>query len=93
VIEELENGLDPRTIHLFVEQIRAALAGGRMQIIVTTHSPFLLDLFDLSQLVVVERVGGRPTFTRPNEKALADWSKSFTPGRLYTMGRLTRGGQ
>ncbi|MBM4089146.1 MAG: chromosome segregation protein SMC [Planctomycetes bacterium] len=93
VIEELENGLDPRTIHLFVEEIRAALADGEMQIIVTTHSPFLLDLFDLSHLVVVERVDGRPTFTRPGEEALAEWSKSFSPGRLYTMGRLTRGGQ
>jgi predicted ATPase len=91
VIEELENGLDPRTVHLFVEEIRAALAGGAMQIIITTHSPFLLDLFDLSHLVIVERVEGRPTFTRPNNEALAEWSKSFSPGRLYTMGRLTQG--
>ena len=76
---------------MFVEEIRAALAGGLMQIIVTTHSPFLLDLFDLSHLVVVERVDGRPTFTRPSKEALAEWSKSFSPGRLYTMGRLTGG--
>lgn len=93
VIEELENGLDPRTIHLFVEEIRAALAIGVTQIIVTTHSPFLLDLLDLSQMIVVERIDGRPTFTRPNESELAEWSRSFSPGRLYTMGRLTRGGK
>jgi predicted ATPase len=89
VIEELENGLDPRTIHLFVEEIRSALALGEIQVIITTHSPFLLDLVDLSHLVVVERVDGRPVFTRPNQEALAEWSKSFSPGRLYTMGRLT----
>lgn len=93
VIEELENGLDPRTIHLFVEEIRSALAIGATQIIVTTHSPFLLDLFDLSHIVVVERVDGRPKFIRPDEADLAEWSKSFSPGRLYTMGRLTRGGK
>lgn len=93
VIEELENGLDPRTMHLIVEEIRSALDTGRMQIVVTTHSPFLLDLFDLSHIVVVERVDGRPTFTRPDERALAKWSKSFSPGRLYTMGRLTRGAE
>jgi predicted ATPase len=91
VIDELENGLDPRTLHLFVEEIRSALESGQTQIILTTHSPFLLDLFDLSQIVVVERVDGHPVFSRPDAAELAKWSKSFAPGRLYTMGRLTRG--
>ncbi|MDZ4186063.1 MAG: AAA family ATPase, partial [Desulfuromonadales bacterium] len=36
-IEELENGLDPRTIHLIVEELRSfTLAGG--QVVATTHS-------------------------------------------------------
>ncbi len=43
VIEEIENGLDPRTLHLVVEEIRAAIAAKRTQIILTTHSPYLLD--------------------------------------------------
>ncbi len=91
VIEEIENGLDPRTIHLLVEEIRAAIATGEIQVIATAHSPYLLDLLDLSHIVVVERVDGQPTFTRPNEDKLGDWVKRFSPGRLYTMGRLTRG--
>lgn len=90
VIEEIENGLDPRTLHLLVEEIRAAISGGNMQVIATTHSPYLLDLLDLSHIVVVARQDGQPTFTRPNKAELARWSKSFSPGRLYTMGRLTR---
>jgi predicted ATPase len=91
VIEELENGLDPRTIHLFVEEIRAAVDAGQTQVVLTTHSPFLLDLLDLSQIVVVEREDGEPVFHRPDAEQLAAWSKSFSPGRLYTMGRLTGG--
>jgi predicted ATPase len=91
VVEEIENGLDPRTVHLLVEEMRAALEGGATQIIVTTHSPYLLDLLDLSQIVVVERINGEPTFIRPNQEELADWASKFSPGRLYTMGRLTRG--
>ncbi|HKI37201.1 MAG TPA: ATP-binding protein [Gemmataceae bacterium] len=91
VVEEVENGLDPRTLHLLVEEIRAALYEGKTQVILTTHSPYLLDLLDLSHIVVVERVDGQPTFTRPDKAALAQWTKSFSPGRLYTMGRLTRG--
>ncbi|MFI5454359.1 MAG: AAA family ATPase, partial [Isosphaerales bacterium] len=90
VVEEIENGLDPRTIHLLVEEFRAAIAAKKTQIVVTTHSPYLLDLLDLSHVIVVERVEGELVFTRPNKEKLRDWSKSFAPGRLYTMGRLTR---
>lgn len=90
VIEEIENGLDPRTLHLVVEEIRAAMTAGTTQVILTTHSPYLLDLLDLSHIVVVEREKGQPMFRRPDASQLADWSKSFSPGRLYTMGRLTR---
>ena len=93
VIEEIENGLDPRTLHLVVEEIRAAITAGTTQIILTTHSPYLLDLLDLSHIVVVERQDGQPTFHRPDAEQLAEWSKSFSPGRLYTMGRLTKGDQ
>ena len=91
VIEEIENGLDPRTVHLVVEEIRAAIETRKTQVILTTHSPYLLDLLDLSHIVVVEREAGQPVFRRPDAAKLASWSKSFAPGRLYTMGRLTRG--
>jgi predicted ATPase len=90
VVEEIENGLDPRTIQLLVEEFRAAIHARKTQIIVTTHSPYLLDLLDLSHIVVVERVDGEPVFSRPDKERLREWSKSFAPGRLYTMGRLTR---
>jgi predicted ATPase len=90
IVEEIENGLDPRTMHLVVEEIRAAITAKRTQVILTTHSPYLLDLLDLSHIVVVEREEGQPVFRRPDIEQLAEWSKSFSPGRLYTMGRLTR---
>jgi len=89
-IEEVENGLDPRTIHLVVEEIRSFLLSGG-QVVVTTHSPYLLDLLDLSQIVVVERAGnGEPKFRRQSKQKLKSWADKFAPGRLYTMGSLTR---
>jgi len=91
IVEEIENGLDPRTMHLIVEEIRAAISSGKTQVLLTTHSPYLLDLLDLSHIVVVEREKGQPVFRRPDPDQLFEWSKSFSPGRLYTMGRLTRG--
>lgn len=92
-IEELENGLDPRTLNLVVEEIRRAVESEVTQVVITTHSPYLLDLLSLSQIVVVERVNGQPVFTRPaDDDALNAWLEKFSPGQLYTMGRL-RGGQ
>ena len=55
VIEEIENGLDPRSIHLLIEEIRNAVLAGTTQVILTTHSPYLLDLLKLDQLVLVTR--------------------------------------
>lgn len=90
VIEELENGLDPRTLNLIIDEMRIALEAGRTQILATTHSPYLLDLLHLSQIVLVERVDGRPTFIRPDHEYLQEWSKKFSPGQLYTMDLLGR---
>jgi predicted ATPase len=91
VVEEIENGLDPRSIHLIVEEIRNAVLSGTTQVIITTHSPYLLDLLTLEHLVVVERdAQGHPRFTRPaDHDNLRKWAEEFAPGKLYTMGSLT----
>jgi len=53
-----------------------------------------LDLLLLEHIVLVERDdSGQPTFTRPaSQKELEIWAERFTPGELYTMGRLTSAG-
>jgi predicted ATPase len=90
-IEEIENGLDPRTVHLLVEEIRVAVESGRTQVIATTHSPYLLDLLPLSAIIFVERIDGEPRFFRPaDSKEVLEWAKNFAPGQLYTMQRLQR---
>ena len=93
VVEEIENGLDPRSIHLIVEEIRNAVQSGVTQVILTTHSPYLLDLLTLEHLVLVERdAKGQPRFIRPADNAgLARWAQEFAPGKLYTMGSLSEG--
>jgi predicted ATPase len=89
-VEEIENGLDPRTIHLIVGELKRAAEAGRTQIMVTTHSPYLLDLLDLEHLVLVERRPGEPpSFDRPaDHEAVRGWARKFAPGQLYTMGSL-----
>lgn len=90
VIEEIENGLDPCSIHLMVEELRTAVLAGTTQVMPTTHSPYLLDLLKLDQIVLVARnEAGEPRFHRPASDAkLKEWAKEFAPGRLYTMGSM-----
>lgn len=90
IIEEIENGLDPNSVHLIVDEIREAVENGRTQIILTTHSPYLLDLLLLDHIVLVERVEGQPVFSRPgDDEQLQQWAERFGPGRLYTSSRLS----
>ena len=78
-----------------MEEIRNVVEAGTSQVIITTHSPYLLDLLTLSQIVLVERDDtGQPVFSRPSDQeSLQDWAKKFGPGKLYTMDRLSQNGQ
>lgn len=94
VIEEIENGLDPRSVHLIIDEMRSAIKDGKTQIIMTTHSPYLLNLLRLEEIVLVERVEGRPVFTRPgNDQSLQQWAEDYGPGDLYVMSKLNTKGQ
>lgn len=88
-IEEVENGLDPRTLGLVVDLMRAAATSGRSQVIATTHSPYLLDMLDLDDVLLCERGPNGPKFIWPGSRAeMAQWRDLFMPGRLYTMNAL-----
>jgi len=70
-IEEPENHLHPKLVETLVEvlsQRRSELGSNAAQIIVTTHSPYLVDKLGLDDLVVVEKSRGASKFTRPGSK-------------------------
>lgn len=88
-IEEVENGLDPRTVGLVVDLMRAAAKSGRTQVIATTHSPYLLDMLDLDDVLLCERGLTGPAFSWPASRIeMKAWRDRFLPGRLYTMSAL-----
>lgn len=72
-IEEPENHLHPKLLELLVEILRqeheARPPGNRGQVIVTTHSPYLVDRFKLDELLVVEKRKGATACTRPKNQA------------------------
>lgn len=92
LVEEIENGLDPRTINILIGEIRNVVESGKMQVIVTTHSPYLLDLVEHEHVILVERdKQGEPKFVRPSSiDELSQFRKQYSPGRLYTNYLLNR---
>ena len=88
-IEEVENGLDPRTVGLVVDLMRAATQSGRTQVVATTHSPYLLDMLDLDDVLLCERGPKGPGFSWPaSRNEMKAWRDRFMPGKLYTMSAL-----
>jgi hypothetical protein len=56
VFEEPENGIYPGALSLLSDEFRAAPDAGRGQVLLTTHSPALLDCFSENQIRVVDLV-------------------------------------
>jgi len=89
-VDEVENGLDPRTIGLLMDLIQEEFNSKTMQVIVTSHSPYFLDLVPLNSIIVAEKDQEGSKFRIPaNQEDLNVWKEKFTPGKLYTMGKLT----
>lgn len=62
-IEEVENGLDPFTVRIVLRYLQSAADAGT-QIIVTTHSPWLLDEVPIESVIQVRRVEGDTRYDR-----------------------------
>ena len=56
VFEEPENGVYPGALSLLSDEFKAAPDAGRGQVLLTTHSPALLDCFSEDQIRVVDLV-------------------------------------
>lgn len=92
VVDEPELGLHPAAITILAEMMRSASA--RSQILLSTQSVTLLDQFELSELVVAERVDGATELRRPEPEPLAAWLADYSLGDLWLKnllgGRPTR---
>jgi predicted ATPase len=82
-IEEVENGLDPWTTLKVMDALQSAVDAGT-QVIVTSHSPWLIDHTKLQNILYVDRVAGTTNYRR---FADIDEAKGFAsevpPGARY----------
>ncbi len=86
IFEHPEDGIHPGALSLLAEEFKAAPQDGRGQVILTTHSPKLLDYFDAEQIRVVE-LDGFATRIGPvsNEQREAIHDRLIDPGELLTV--------
>ncbi|MDB5318887.1 MAG: hypothetical protein JWN40_518 [Phycisphaerales bacterium] len=67
VLDEPELGLHPRLLPIVGDLIK--VASEQSQVIVTTHSPELLNRFELDDIAVLAREGSRVHWYRPSDSA------------------------
>ncbi|WP_048151270.1 AAA family ATPase [Palaeococcus ferrophilus] len=84
VIDEVENSLHPETLELLFDTLRES----ESQVIITTHSPVVVDMTDPADVIFVEKVGGETRFKRipdPEEikRLLREKGLAFSEGWLY----------
>jgi type I restriction enzyme M protein len=86
MFEHPEDGIHPGALSLLAEEFKAAPQEGRGQVILTTHSPKLLDHFDAEQIRVVE-LDSFKTSIGPvsSEQKEAIHDKLLDPGELLTV--------
>ncbi len=86
IFEHPEDGIHPGVLSLLAEEFKAAPEQGHGQVIMTTHSPKLLDHFDVEQIRVVELAGleTRIGFIS-SEQMEAIRDRLLEPGELLTV--------
>lgn len=85
-IEEIENGLDPWTVVTVLHALRSAVARG-VQVLVTTHSPWLLDHVRLDEIIRVRRIAGETRYERfADDAEVQAFREGVPPGLRYVRG-------
>lgn len=80
--EEPENYIHPHLLKLIAELLEGA--SKRTQILVTTHSPYLLDFFEPEDLVIVEKKEGKTQTKRVADQAgVKEALKTLGLGELW----------
>ncbi len=87
-IDEPEAGLHPDMINGIARGIKYAAQNGT-QMIVATHSPLLLNAFELEDLIIFEKDEDNQTVVKTkSEEDFPDWEGEFLTGQMWLRGEL-----
>lgn len=89
-VEEPEHGIHPLVFGPLLDLVRERCPeDGARQVIMTTHSPDLVDAARPQEVVIVERdEAGRTVLLRPDWHKLRRWLQDFRLGELWRMRQL-----
>ncbi len=86
-IDEPEKGMHPDMIRSIAEMMKYASKSS--QIIVATHSPHLLNQFDLEDILVFEKDENNVTMVHGvSEDDFPEWEGEFLPGQMWLLGQI-----
>jgi predicted ATPase len=84
LIEEPENGLHPRQLKIVADTIRSIAEAQGIQVVLTTHSPLLLNYFAAEEVVLVTRdEEGVQTQRMSDAQGLDDLASEMALGELW----------
>ncbi len=86
-IDEPERGLHPDMIRSVADMMK--YAARQSQIIVATHSPHLLNQFELENILVFEKDEDNSTVVhKVSENDFPEWEGEFLPGQMWLLGQI-----
>jgi len=87
-IDEPEIGLHPDMIRTLAEGIKHAANDGT-QMLIATHSPLLLNAFELEDLLIFEKDNYNSTIVvKKTEADFEDWEGDFLVGQMWLNGQI-----
>lgn len=87
LVEEPENGIHPKRVEEVLNLLRELVREqGRTQVVMTTHSPYVLDLFKPEEVTLCRRDADGATVAHPlaNSKTVREQLDIFTLGEIWT---------
>ncbi|HET6251289.1 MAG TPA: ATP-binding protein [Tepidisphaeraceae bacterium] len=86
LFEEPENGIHPKRLEDVVSMLRGLVKDGeKTQIILTTHSPYLLDFFAPDEVTICRRENGETKTARLSDsKSVREQLDIFSLGEIWT---------
>lgn len=87
-LDEPEIGLHPDMINTIAEGIKYAAQTGT-QMFIATHSPLLLNAFELEDILIFEKDENNKSVVKTkSEEDFADWQGEFLAGQMWLRGQL-----
>ncbi len=87
LIEEPETGIHPKSLKIVMETFRNCPDRDNVQILMTSHSPYLIDFLEPEEIVLTRRENGYTETARLDELPdIRKWLENLSPGELWTMG-------